>query len=181
MVNGAMGAVRRGRPGADEFAPYYLSYLRLVPEEDILPVLASENAATAALLRGVSDEDALRRHPPHTWSVKEVVGHLIDSERVFAYRALRIARGDETPLPGFDENAYAPAGEFDRRPLANLVEEFAVVRRSSVLLFTGLPDAAWSRRGVANNNLISVRALAYCLVGHERHHMGIVRGRLGAA
>lgn len=168
-----------GRPVESEHDPYYATYIQLVPEHDILTALRSEGEATQALLRGVSDPVAEIRHPPYTWSIKEVMGHLIDCERVFAYRALRIARGDETPLARFDENAYAPMGEFDRRTLADLVEEFAAVRRSSVCLFSGLPDAAWGRRGVANGSGISVRALAYILVGHERHHMGIVRGRLG--
>jgi hypothetical protein len=167
------------RPEPTEHAPYYGKYIALVPEDDVLAALESEGARTLALLRGVPDEEANRRHPPYTWSVKEVVGHLADAERVFAYRALRFGRGDETPLSGFDQDAYVPAGEFDRRPLADLAEEYAAIRRSSLTLFRGLPEGAWGRRGVANDNAISVRALAYILVGHERHHTAIVRRRLG--
>jgi hypothetical protein len=169
------------RPDSTEHAPYYAKYLALVPEEDILTALRKELERTLALLRGVSEEVALVRHPPYTWSIKEVVGHLTDSERVFGYRALRIARGDATPLPGFDENAYARIAEFDRYPLSDLAAEFAAVRRSHFWLFGNLSEAAWARRGVANHNEVSVRALAYILVGHERHHMGIVRKRLAKA
>jgi hypothetical protein len=169
------------RPDPTEHAPYYGKYVALVPEDDVLAALEGELARTLALLRGVPDEEARRRHPPYTWSVKEVVGHLVDAERVFGYRAMRFARGDATPLPGFDENAYVPTGQFDRRPLADIAAEFEALRRSHLALFRGLPPDAWDRRGSANNNEISVRALAYILVGHERHHTAILRRRLSAA
>jgi hypothetical protein len=166
------------RPDLDEYASFYVNYVALVPEEDILAALRSESAATRAFLDGVPEDQAGRKHPPYTWTVREVVGHLIDTERIFGYRALRIARGDETPLAGFDENAYAVAAESDRRPLADLAAEFEAVRLANLAFFAGLPEAAWSRRGVANGNPVSVRALAYMLVGHERHHGTILRRRL---
>jgi DinB superfamily len=169
------------RPDPTEYAPYYGKYLTLVPDDDILAALEKELGATLTLLGSVPEEQACVHHPPYTWSIKEVVGHLIDSERVFGYRALRIARADATPLAGFDENAYARAAEFDLHPLTELTAEFEAVRRSHLWLFRHLTEAAWSRRGVANNNDVSVRALAYILVGHERHHTAIIRRRLSSA
>ena len=166
------------RPGPTEYAPYYEKYLALVPEDDILVALEGELGATLALLRSVPTAEADVRHPPYTWTIKEVVGHLTDCERVFGYRALRIARGDPTPLAGFDENAYARAADADRHPLAELAEEFEVVRRSHIWLFRHLAEECWTRTGVANETGVSVRALAYILVGHERHHTAIVRRRL---
>jgi hypothetical protein len=169
------------RPEAGEYDPYYGRYLDLVPEKKIVPALAEELERTLDLLRALPEETACRRHPPYTWSIKEVVGHLTDTERIFGYRALRIARGDETPLPGFDENAYARAATFDRLPLAELLVEFAAVRHSHLLLFRHLPEEAWTRRGTANNSPISVRALAFIMLGHERHHAAILRKRLATA
>src|SRR5262249_8083458 len=121
------------------------------------------------------------RPPPYTWSIKEVVGHLADTERVMGYRALRFARGDATPLPGFDENEYAKIANFDRLPLPALVSELDVVRRSHLILFPNMPADAWDRGGEANQNHVTVRALAYILVGHGRHHTAIVRKRLASA
>jgi hypothetical protein len=178
---GDSGELVMPRPDATEYAPFYGTYLANVPEEEILPVMADQLERTLALLRDVPEETACLRHPPYTWSVKEVIGHLADSERVFGYRALRIARGDTTPLAGFDENDYARAAAFDRIPFNDLLTEFAAVRRSHLLLFRHLPEAAWERRGTANNNPVSVRALAYIIVGHERRHTAILRKRLSSS
>ena len=169
------------RPSPAEYAPYYGQYVELAPEDDVLAALQAQLDDVLALLRPVPEAQGTVRHPPYTWSVKEVVGHMTDTERVFGYRALRFARGDATPLPGFDENAYARAADSDRRPLAALVAEFEAVRRSHVGLFRNLPDAAWSRRGTANDNAVSVRAVAYIIVGHARHHTAILRRRLSRA
>jgi hypothetical protein len=166
------------KPDPTEYAPYYARYVALVPEDDIVAALERELGATLALLRSVSEAQAGVLHPPYTWSTNQVVGHLADCERVFGYRALRIARADATPLAGFDENAYAREADFDQHPLAELAAEFEAVRRSHLWLFRHLPEAAWSRRGVANSSEVSVRALAYILVGHERHHTAILRKRL---
>jgi len=166
------------RPDPSEYAPYYEKYVALVPEHEILTPMRSDLAETVSFLSGVPEEESCLRHPPYTWSVKEVVGHLTDSERIFGYRALRFARADSTPLPGFDENAYARVAEFDRQSLADLVAEFEAVRRSHLSLFGNLPDVAWTRRGIANGNDVSVRALAYIIVGHQRHHVAILRHRL---
>ena len=167
------------RPDASEYAPYYGTYVGTVPEGDLLQILEDQHRDTQALLGGLSEAQALHRYAPGKWSVKEVVGHLTDAERVFSYRALRFARGDAKPLQGFDENAWVPPGKFDARPLADLAAEFAVVRRATVALFRSLDAAALERRGVASDNLVSVRALAYIIAGHERHHVGILHERYG--
>ena len=167
------------RPDLNEHSTYYGRYTGLVPEVDIIAALRDESTKTLEVLRVVPEPEAGTTHPPYTWTIRQVVGHLIDCERIFGARALRFARGDSSPLPGFDENSYALSGEFDRLRLSDLASEFEATRRSHLALFGNLPTAAWERRGLANGTEISVRALAYILVGHERHHMGIVRRRLG--
>jgi hypothetical protein len=169
------------RPDATEYAPYYAKYVQLVTEEDILGAMRGQLGETLALLEGVTEPEGLVHHQPYTWSIKDVIGHITDSERVFAYRALRFARGDVTALAGFDENPYVQAAHFDDQPLGDLIAGFDSVRRSSIYLFRGLADDAWNRRGIASNNQVSVRALGYIIVGHERHHMAIVRQRLAGA
>ena len=159
---------------------FFSRYTKLVPDGDALAALVGQVADTLALLRGVPDDQAGVLHPPYTWTIRQVVGHLIDGERVFAYRALRFARGDATPLPGFDENAYAAAAESDRIPLAELAAEFEAVRRATVLMFRHLPPAAWARRGVANGADLGVRELALAIAGHELHHAAILRRRLAS-
>jgi DinB superfamily len=166
------------RPDRSEYAAYYEKYVSLVPEEDIVEAMHAEIARTVDFLTGVSDREASVCHPPYTWTAKQVVGHLTDAERIFGYRALRIARGDSTPLPGFDENAYVQTAQFDRHPFADLVAEFQTVRQSQLILFQNLPTTAWSQRGIANGDAVSVRGLAYIIVGHERHHAAILRQRL---
>jgi hypothetical protein len=166
------------RPNPSEYAPYYEKYVSLVPEEDILDAMRSEMHRTVGFLCGISEREASVCHSPYTWTAKQVVGHLTDAERIFGYRALRFARGDATPLPGFDENTYAQIAEFDQHPLVDLVAEFEALRQSHLCLFKNLPATAWSRRGVANGNEVSVCALAYIIVGHERHHTAILRQRL---
>jgi hypothetical protein len=169
------------RPDATEYAPAFARYVALVPEDDVVAALEAQLADLLALLRAVPEAVGNERHPPYTWSVKEVVGHVTDTERIFGYRALRFARGDTTPLPGFDENPYVRAAEFDRVPLQDLVSEFEALRRSHVFLFRNLTAATWVRRGEANGSAVSVRALAYLLVGHARHHTAILRRRLSGA
>jgi hypothetical protein len=168
-----------GRPESDEVPAHYVGYVSKVPEHDPVAVLATQIDATAALLGGLSDADALKRYAPGKWSVKEIVGHLADTERIMAYRALRIARGDETPLPGFDENAYVPPAKFDARALADLVGDLRTVRAATVALFRTFDADAWRRRGTASGKPISVRALGYMIPGHERHHVEILKTRYG--
>ena len=165
------------RPAPTEHAPYYGKYIALVTENDAIAALQSQLADALPLLRGVPESKGDHRYAPGKWTIKEVLGHLIDAERVFAYRALRFARHDETPLPGFDENIYVPAGNFGARSLAELIEEFEVVRKASLLLFRPLDAAAWNRAGVASDNLMSVRALAFVIAGHGRHHVELLKTR----
>jgi len=167
------------RPTASEHAAFYSPYIARVPDGDVLDHLARQIDDTRRALRDLPAERSGHRYAPDKWSVTEVVGHLADAERVFAYRALRFARGDATPLPGFDETVYTPAGEFDRRPMAALVDEFGVVRAATLALFRGLPADAATRTGVANGQPISVRALAWIIAGHELHHRAVLRERYG--
>jgi len=168
-----------GRPEADEIPPHYVGYIQRVPEPDPVIVCAEQIEETATLLRGLSDTDAMYRYGRGKWSIKEVVGHLADVERIMAYRALRIARGDTTPLPSFDENAYVPAAKFDRRSLADLVGELRTTRAATLALLRTFDAEAWRRRGTASGKPVSVRALGYMIPGHERHHVEILRTRYG--
>ena len=140
-------------------------------------VCAAQIEETANLLRPLSDADAMYRYDRGKWSIKEVVGHLSDIERIMAYRALRIARGDTTALPGFDENAYVPVGKFDTRSLADLVGELRTARAATLALLRTFDADAWVRRGTANGKPVSVRALAFMIPGHERHHVEILKTR----
>ena len=166
-----------GRPEPDEIPSPWIGYIQRVPEPDPVIVCAAQIEDTATLLRGLSDTDAMYRYGRGKWSIKEVVGHLCDIERIMSYRALRIARGDNTPLPGFDENAYVPAAKFDGRSLTDLVGELRTIRASTLALFRTFDTDAWRRRGTANGKPVSVRALAYVIPGHERHHVEILKTR----
>lgn len=166
------------RPEADEFAPYYGRYIERVRSGDIALTLEDSARETAALLRSeMARARADHRYAEGKWSVKEVVGHVTDAERIFAYRMLRFARADATELPGFDENAYVPAGDFGARSLDELLDEFLAVRNATLSLVRGLPERAWTRRGVASNFPMSVRALALVIAGHELHHRAILEQR----
>ena len=165
------------RPSAGEFIPYYGKYISLVTDGDLIEMLARNADETIALLRAQPPEMADHAYAAGKWTVKEVIGHVCDAERIFAYRILRIARDDRTPMEGFDENAYVPAGDFGSRTLESLIEEFTAVRQASIALIASLSDEAWARVGVANNDGISARALAYILAGHELHHREILLTR----
>jgi hypothetical protein len=165
------------RPDAGEYAPYFAKYVDLVPGDDLVGALRGQIGDTLATLRVVSDSDSLKRYADGKWSLREVVGHMIDTERIFAYRTLRIARGDETPLPGFDQDPYIAAARFDDRKWGSLLDEFEAVRRSNLFLFEGLDAEAWGRRGVSSSSPITARGLGYVIAGHELHHMRIVRER----
>lgn len=165
------------RPQSNEFVPYYSKYVDRVPEEDVIAALEQQIETTRAALAPLSELQAMHRYEPDKWSVKEVVGHMVDVERVFAYRALSIARGEQKNLPDFDQNEYMKVAGFDTRSLADLVDEFTELRRADVRMFRALAPEAWSRIGTASDARISVRALAYVLVGHERHHLEVIRER----
>ena len=169
------------RPSPGEYAPYYGKYVDLVSEDDALEALQSQFDAVLPFLRSIPEAQANIVHAPYAWTIKQVISHLIDGERIFAYRALRFARGDSTALPGFDENEYAKTAMVDRLKIGDLVKEFESVRRATLTMLANFPDEAWLRTGVANNNSISVRGLAWVIAGHVTHHINIIRKRLGKA
>ena len=166
------------RPAPSEHAPYYAKYISLIGDGNILTLMRTQFDETMKLFRSIPEAQSTILHPPYTWTLKQVIGHLTDGERVFAYRALRIARGDATPLPGFDENQYALADEFERLRLRQVIDEFESVRRATITLFENLDAQSWKRLGEANGNPVSVRAIAYIIVGHVRHHAAIIQKRL---
>jgi hypothetical protein len=167
------------RPAKNEYDSYYERYISLVPGEDVLIALDQQLAETLILLRSLSDQHGSFRYEPHKWSVKEVLGHMTDTERIMAYRALRVARNDRTPIEGFEQDDYVKNGGFDNRSVSNLAREFEQVRRTTISLFRNLEPAAWERRGIANNAEISVRALAYIIAGHELHHKNGLKEKYG--
>ena len=169
------------RPGRDEYAEYYGRYIDKVPDGDVIAMLESQGNTTQKLLASVGEENAGYRYEPGKWSIKQVIGHITDSERVFAYRLVEIARGEKQPLPGFDQDEYMETANFDARSLAELAEGLASTRHATLTLIRSLDDEAWNRRGVASDNPVSARALAWIIAGHERHHAGILRDRYGIA
>jgi len=168
---------RSQRPEADEHDSYYAKYIALVPEAEAVPALEAQMAELLPMLRSLTEAQGALRYEPGKWTVKQVLQHLIDGERVFAYRAMRAARGDQTPLPGFDENMYANQADAQRRTIRSLVDELDALRRANVGMFGGLSDEELRRRTVANQNEISARALAFIIAGHARHHGILLRDR----
>jgi hypothetical protein len=166
------------RPKTDEYAPAFAGYVaRIAEDEDVVPVLAGQLDQVLDLLGRIGEVRGDYRYAPGKWSTKEVVGHLSDTERVFAYRALRIGRGDATPLPSFDDQAYVAELRTDDRTLADFAAEWSTVRRATLALLRNLPARGWSRRGTASDQPISVRALAYVIGGHVRHHVEVLQAR----
>jgi hypothetical protein len=166
------------RPGDDEFAPSFAGYVgRIGDDENIVTVLTDQLDRILTRFGAVHEARGDFRYAPGKWTLKEVIGHLSDTERVFAYRALSIARGDAAPLPAFDDQAWVAEMGAGDRTLADMVEEFDLVRRASFALFRHLPPAAWLRRGIANEHPASVRGLAYIMAGHVRHHLEVVEAR----
>lgn len=167
------------RPRPEEYAPFYDTYIRLVPDGDVRHTIASQVHDTTRLLRSLSEETASRRYAPGKWSVREVVGHLSDTERIMAYRALRIARGDQTALASFDENQFVANAGFDARSVSDLLAEFQAVRSATLALGRSLSEEDFARRGTASGAGVTVRALLYIIAGHELHHVRILRERYG--
>jgi hypothetical protein len=168
--------VRFPRPVPGEYGEFYAGYIAKA-EGDVLELLTRQLDELAALWRRVGEEGAEHRYAPGKWSIKDIVGHLADAERVFVYRALRIARGDLTPLPGFDENVFVEAANAGKRRLTDLAAELAYVRRASIVFFEGLDEAAAERRGTASGYPLAVRAVPYIVAGHTAHHMDVIRTR----
>ena len=167
------------RPAASEYAPFYAGYIASLPEGDILDILERQTSELRQLAASTPADRETYRYADGKWSVREVFGHMIDGERVFSYRTLRFSRGDQTPLPGFEENQYVAASTFDRRPIASLVDELVLLRQANLALLRALAPDDWTRTGTANNHSISVRALAFIMAGHVRHHLNILRDRYG--
>jgi uncharacterized damage-inducible protein DinB len=165
------------RPAPDEYAPYFGGYIDEVPPGDVLEILDRQMAETQALLRSLPESRALHRYAPGKWSIKEVVGHVSDAERIFTYRALCFSRNERAPLPGFEEDEYVAAAGFDTRSLADLARELESVRAATLTLFRGLSDELLLRRGTANAKPYTVRAIAFIIAGHERHHVRVLRER----
>lgn len=165
------------RPETDEYMSYYERYISLVSESDVLAVLSRQLEDIRSLTREFTEEKAGLGYEPDKWSVKEVVGHMIDTERILSYRALCIARGETASLPGFEQDDYVRAANFNRVKLADLAAELEHVREATRLLFAHLDEGAWTRRGVANGNEVSVRALAFIIAGHTIHHLTVLRTR----
>lgn len=165
------------RPSENEYGGHFGTYIRLIPEGNLLDILAEQEKETASLLASLSEEEGNRRYAEGKWSVKEVLGHIADTERVISYRLLRIARGDETPLPGFDQDLFMRNSPFGSWSMEQLAADYRAVRAATYTLLKGLPEEAWSRRGTASNVGLTARALSCIIAGHERHHIGIVRDK----
>jgi len=165
------------RPGPGEYAPFYETYVSKVQGGDVIAQLESQRLQTAQFFAASTERDGNFRYAPGKWSIKEVVGHLSDSERVFGYRAMRIGRGDQTALPGFEQEDYVKNGNFGEQSLADLVSEFGLVRAATLALLRSFNAEAWGRRGIASDNPVTVRALAFIIAGHELHHREILKER----
>lgn len=172
-----MAGITIARPASTEYVPYFARYVDLVPEGDVLDLLRRQVDETAALVGKLSDRDAEYRYAEGKWSIKEVIGHLADAERIFLYRAVCFARGEPKELPGWDENEYVARAAFGARRLADLVAELKAARAAAVSFFAGLDAEELLRKGTANQRGYSVRAVAYIAAGHERHHCNIIRER----
>jgi hypothetical protein len=164
-------------PERTEAADYYFTYIDKVGRGDICAILEAQMGETVAFLRGIPDERSLHRYAPDKWSIRQVVGHLNDAERVFAFRAFWFARGFDSSLPSFEQDIAVTSAGSDARSWPSLIDEFQTVRAASLSLFNNLPADAWMRRGTASGNPFTVRALAYIVAGHVAHHVGIVRER----
>ena len=174
-----MTTAATARPAAGEFAPSYNEYVAEVPDGDITRTLVEHGDALLARLKHLSEEQSRAAYAPGKWTVKEVICHISDAERIFCYRLLRIARGDQTPLASFDENVYAAACGANDRPFESILGEFSAVRGATLALLRSLPEVAWTRHGTASGKTVSVRGLAWIVAGHALHHDRILRERYG--
>lgn len=165
------------RPQKNEYPAYYESYIAQVKSDNVIRVLEDQILTMQNILSDVPEEKEDFTYAEGKWTMKEVIGHVIDTERIFAYRALRIARNDKTPLPGFDQDTYVPNGNFNKRSLYDLAHEFGVVRESNIILFKSFDEEILSRTGIANEKEISVRALLFIVAGHAIHHLNVIKQR----
>ncbi len=167
------------RPASSEYAPFYAGYVGHVPPGDLIGLLETQIEDTLGLLSGLSEDEAGYRYAPDKWSIKQVVGHLIEAERIFVYRALAFSRNETKPLPGYAQNDYVEAANFDEQAWSDLLDEWRVVRKATVCFFRSLNPAMMERAGIANGVGFTVRALACIIAGHERHHVSVLRARYG--
>jgi hypothetical protein len=165
------------RPEVTEYAARLARYVEMVPETDIAAALLEQLEATRAFLGSLPEQVHDHRYAEGKWTIREVLGHILDTERIFGFRLLRIARGDASAITRTDENLYVRNGQFGRFTMGELLEEFALVRRANVMLVERMPEEAWERTGVVADAPVSARAVAYLMVGHERHHLQVVRER----
>lgn len=165
------------RPEIEEYNQYFSPYVNLVPDGDIITILEDQAVKTITLLKGLTDKQALFRYAPDKWTIKEVIGHISDTERIMSYRLLCIARGETAAMPGYDDMEYVKNAGFNNLSLPELLENLAGIRKSTIQLLRSLPEEAWARRGNANHSEVTVRALAYIMSGHERHHRQILNER----
>jgi hypothetical protein len=168
-----------GRPSDTEYASFYAGYVALVPEDDVLEVLESQSAELRRSAAATPAERETYRYEDGKWSVREVFGHVNDAEQIFGYRALCISRGEQAALPGFDQNDYLRNSAYAQRPLPEIARTFDALRTANLATLRALDQAAWARRGIASGAPVTVRALAYVMAGHARHHLGILRSRYG--
>jgi len=169
------------RPQPAEYDAYYEKYVSLVPEDEVITSLAAQSGELEQLFRGVPEEKGTFAYADGKWTVKESLSHIIDAERMFAYRVFRIARGDKTPIEGFEQDGYIENSHANRRGLAELLSEFRLLREANLLFFRNLEAADWLREGTANNVSISVRSLGWIMAGHVRHHIALFQDRYFAA
>jgi hypothetical protein len=170
------------KPAEGEYIPYAINYIKLLPDDGtVLTRLANNLSEINSQMLSLSEEELMYAYAPGKWNIKEILVHIIDSERIFAYRALRIARNDKTPLPGYEQDDYVPASQASGRDVNDIMEEYAAVRKATLTLFHSFKEQDYLKTGVANNHSVSVRALAYQVAGHELHHLNIIKERYLAA
>ena len=172
-----MSKVESGQPQESEYAVEYGRYIGKIEGTDVVAVLEKQLDSTLQLFRGLDERNADFRYEPGKWSVKEVIGHILDAERVFAYRALVFSRNDRTALPGFDQDEWAEFAPYSRLPLSQIISEFEVVRGSTILLFRQCDTDAWTRAGVANEKQMTTRSAAFAIAGHLEHHLDVLKTR----
>jgi hypothetical protein len=172
-----MGIQRTGRPEETEFAPYYKGYISQVIEDDVVTALEAELTESLAFFRDIDEQDSKICYAEGKWTIRQVLGHIVDTERVMSYRAVRFARNDQTELPGFEQEDFVRGANFNEVSMGELLREFEYLRRANILMFRNLSPEAWSRRGKASGKEVSVRALGFIIAGHEKHHRKIVKDR----
>ncbi|MEH7504025.1 DinB family protein [Neobacillus drentensis] len=165
------------RPLASEYPEYYKPYVNLVPEGDLLTLLKEDLVKTIELFESLSEEDGHFRYAENKWSIKEVLGHMADTERIMSYRLLRVGRGDQTALAGFNENEYVEGSQINKLPIKNILEDFIAIRKGTLTLIQNMPEEAWTNIGFANNTEVTARAIGYIIAGHALHHCKIITER----